>query len=327
MLPRFVAVSQRFIDLLNLPAGQLELLAGKAGVEIPAGTKKWDAARQLEHLTRGDLEEYGGGYLYAGSTSISFVRLIPGAEAGDDSRSGTERVGIGPLRAPGITAADVTRVLRELSETDPFDENAHPVVSDRPALVVARERDDGSFLLTFVVQRQVANVIHDFESTPVFADEFFNAIIIPSEGLVELRTSARRVATMERTWLTDFADGLGREGVRVGITPHDFDALKQGLEAKLATFRGKPPAGGSMDTIEITKRPDWEDLEGAEDFEAVRGGHEQMYGELLFDHEERREVRIRVSVLQGSIFFRTPVPEGTLNYVREALREAKGRHA
>lgn len=193
--------------------------------------------------------------------------------------------------------------------------------------MVARERDDGSFLLTFVVQRQIANVIHDFESTPVLADEFFNAVMRPTEGLLEVRTSARGVALTERTWLADFAAQLDREPVRVGISAGDFDELKRRLGAKLASFRGKTPHGGSMDTVEVTKRPDWDDLEGAEDFEAVRGGQEQVHGELLFDHEKRSDVRIRVSVLQGSIFFRTPVPEETIDHVRTALREAKGGHA
>lgn len=106
-----MAVSQRFIDLLNLPAGQLEALAERVGIEIPRGTKKWDAARQLAHLSRVDLERHGGGYLYAGSTSISFIRLVPKVEPGTGGDE--EQTARAPLalRAAGVAKNDVERCV------------------------------------------------------------------------------------------------------------------------------------------------------------------------------------------------------------------------
>ncbi len=78
-------------------------------------------------------------------------------------------------------------------------------------------------------------MIHEFERTPVYADEFFNAVLRPDDGIIEGRASAARAQCLERTWMKDFADRFDRVPVPVGITPADFRELKAKLDAKLAT--------------------------------------------------------------------------------------------
>jgi hypothetical protein len=104
----------------------------------------------------------------------------------------------------------------------------------------------------------------------------------------------------------------------------NFSALKAELGATLVKFRGKAPEGGSIDTHEVTKSIDWDDLEGAEDFVAATEGLEPVHGDLVFEHADR-QVRINVSVINGSVFFRTSVPEETIAFVRDSLRRVKSR--
>src|SRR5690242_18793998 len=68
-------VSQRFIDLLNVPLDVLRGVADYMDVPKPASMTKWALAEALESLPRDDLDELTGGFLYAGRTSLVFFRV------------------------------------------------------------------------------------------------------------------------------------------------------------------------------------------------------------------------------------------------------------
>jgi len=223
----------------------------------------------------------------------------------------------------------VQAALRAISKSgDPFNEATRPKqVTREPQLVLARNRDDGSVLLTFVVEGSPGHVITNFSIVPVVADQFFNAVVYPKSGFVEVRTNQQTAARFGRTWMEAFADKLGLAVYSVSITEADFEALATELNAGTARFRGKNTSGGAVDTVEVRMVPGFPTLIGDQTFERARTGTEQQLGDLIFTRDdEQKEYRIRVSRIRGSIFFIRPAPEGVIDHVREALRKVKVRH-
>jgi hypothetical protein len=195
-----MAVSQRFIDLLNMPLGALRRLAEELQVDVPPGGKKWDVARRLAAAPRGELEEQSDGYLYAGSTSLSWFRLVPLDEEIDwDALDDFY-----PLDGDAVDDDQVREALGDHAEGDPFSETSRPAsITPAPKLVVAHEREDGYFM-TFAVAKRAGHVIHNFEAHEILEDEFFGAYLRTSDGTVEVRASAARADRLHRVWLQGF---------------------------------------------------------------------------------------------------------------------------
>jgi hypothetical protein len=117
-----MAVSQRFIDLLNMPAPALRVLAGERGVELPVDAHKWDIARAVaRESSREELEDSSDGYLYAGATSMSWFRFMPEADNVDEDPELYY-----PLDGTPVDVERVKVALAEHSEGDPFDERDRP---------------------------------------------------------------------------------------------------------------------------------------------------------------------------------------------------------
>lgn len=327
-------VSQKFIDLLNVPLPQLKRAAEQLEVTGFKSMGKWALADRLAQESRDALESLMGDFMYAGKTSLSFFRLDtprrptngPAGEpaAAADGGDGDEH---GPLSGEPLDEDDVIDVLNEMSPGgDAFDEARRPAqVTREPQLVVARDRGDRGVFATFAIEKSVAQVIHDFTPTEVYADDFFNAVVHADTGLVEVRAGQQVVQRFARRWLDDFAGRFELEPYLVSITLDDFQALKGELDAGMVRYRGKVPSGGSMDTIEITASPDFVDLTGEVDFEDKASGTDQLMGYLKFKYDDK-DWTIRVSQLFGSIYFVTPATEDVIAHVRETLREVKTRH-
>ena len=314
-------VSQRFIDLLNAPLPVLRAVARSHEMET-RGVLKWDLARRLAQMPRPALDEETHEFLYAGSTSLSWLRLIPEAEDVNREDSAT----FYPMRGVDLPAARVIAAIHESSEGDPFSEEDRPGEIDQtPKLVVAREWDDGdAYILTFAVAKRTGHVIHNFEQIPVLEDEFFNALLRPGAGSIEVRASAGRVRQLERSWVADFAARVGCQAVPVAITQDDWRDLHDALGAYLDTFSGKTTTGMSVfDTQSYSKAPDIPDLLGEQEFEDETGDLEPLSMSLVFDDPELGSIRVQVSVLNGSLFIRTSVPERIIRYVREVLEQIK----
>jgi hypothetical protein len=315
-----VSVSQRFIDLLRLPVARLRHLADAKGFDLPGDATHWDLARQLSHLPRSDIEEGSQGFLYAGSSSLSWFRLAEGEGPQEDDPDAYHAI-----TGESIESEAIETALRSISEHDPFSETERPsMVTKSPTLVVAMERDDGVYLLNFAVARRVTRVIHNFESQEVLEDQFFVAVVRPADGVVEVRTNAGMARTFQRTWLTEFAMLLEREAVPVAISQADYLRLRDELRARLDVYTGTDAIGTSaIGTVRFSKADAVDDLLEEEEFVRATAGRELLSGDLLFDDPSVGEVRALVSRLNGSVFVRTAVPEAVVGRVYAALKSVK----
>lgn len=323
---RAVPVSQRFIDLLNAPMPVLRRLASHHELEAVSSARKWQLAQRLATLPRDELEDESGQFLYAGSTALSWLRFIDEDEPDDPDDPATRY----PMRGVERSRDDVIQALQEHSEGDPFSETERPgEITTKPKLVVARDwEEDEGYILTFAVAKRVGYVIHNFEETEVLEDEFFNTLLRPSAGSFEVRASASRADQLARTWLADFAGSMGLKPLPVAITPRDYRDLHDDLNARLDTYRGKTTTGTTVfDTREYTKIEAVEDLLEEQEFTTATSDLEPVSMDLLFDAEGFEDVRIHVSVFNGSIFVRTAVPERIIRYLRNVLEQLKVRNA
>ena len=317
-------VSQRFIDLLNAPISVLRGVASRNEVKV-TGKSKSELAQQLAHLDRSTLEDETGQFLYAGSTALSWLRLVPEDEEIDEDDPAAHY----PIRGVELERDKVVAGLQEQSEGNPFSESDRPdEITTRPKLIVAREWDeDDGYMLTFALAKRTGHVIHNFEDIPVYEDEFFNALLRPGAGSVEVRASSARADRLARTWLTDFAGILGTKVVPVAITSSDYKDLHRELKARLDVFRGRTTTGTTVfDTHEFTKAEAVIDLLVEQEFTTATSDLEPVSMDLLFDVDGFEEVRMHVSVLNGSLYIRTAVPEGIVRYVRDVLERIKAAH-
>lgn len=316
-----MAVSQRFIDLLNMPLGALRQLAEQLDVETSKAMPKWDIARVLAPVSRPDLEEQSDGFLYAGSTSLSWFRLVSINAAIDGHDSGQ----LYPLVGDLIDDEEAAGALDENAEGDPFSEISRPAdITSQPKLVVAHERDDG-FFMTFALAKRVGHVIHNFKAHEVLEDEFFGALLRTADGTLEVRASAARANRLNRMWLQDFARDLDLQAVPVAITESDVRALHDEIGGRLDVFRGRDASGTSIfEARQFEKADACDDLYDEDEFDEVVDGLEPIAYDLLFDYDGAEDIRIHVSTLKGSVFVRTAVAENVIQYLYETLREIKG---
>lgn len=184
-------VPQQFINLLNLSMPTLRRLAKDAGVSVErerGGVPKWDYVTALAALPQQALDELVGEWMYAGQTSLTWLRVGPG-----------EPISLDALR----------QALRAMHDVDPFEESVRPSeVTDRPRLVDVRVWTEEKVVFTFVVARRVAKVIHNFEPQDVYADEFFLGVLRLNDGIFEVRASHDRAQLLVNTWLVELADRL-----------------------------------------------------------------------------------------------------------------------
>ena len=313
-------VSQRFIDLLNMPGPALKRLADERNVHYPAGAGKWTIARAVARSgTREELEDASDGFLYAGRTSMTWFRLIDPDDFDEDDPDSFY-----PLDGDALDLDEVREALEEHSEGDPFDEDDRPQSIDRqPKLVLAREWRDG-ILMTFAVAKRAGQVIHDFELVEVLEDEFFPAFLRLEDGVIEVRSSSGRARALHVGWLEDFTDSLGLVAVPVSITEQDVRAFRDEIEGRLAKWGGSESSGTSaIGTVTYGKSDQVDDLFEEEEFAERTAGYDPVAYDLLFDHDDEEDIRVHVSTLRGSVFIRNSVPEAVMRYIYEAMRTAK----
>lgn len=315
-------VSQTFIDLLRLPVPTLQRVAEELDVALAKGATRWEAAEILDReVSRATLEEKAGAYLYAGSTSMSWFRLIPEQE--DPPRDEASR--FYPLYGEEIDRQAAVDALRENSDTDPFDEAQRPAtVTAKPELVCARSLDEETLLLTFVVAKRMGHVIHNFEKHRVLQDEFFNVIFRLKHGVLEVRSSATRARSLLNNWIRPYAHTMGFEPVEVAITERDYRELHDRLGATLDDFKGKDASGTKVfDTAQFSKAEDVTDLLEEQEFAEVTKDLEPLTTNLVFSNGDEESVSIYVSLQSDSIFVRTAVPEDVLQHIYSAVEYVK----
>lgn len=315
-------VSQTFIDLLRLPAPRLRKIADDLDVGLAKGATHWQTAEILDReVSRATLEENAGGYLYAGSTSLSWFRLIPEQDDPDEDEASR----FYPLYGSGIDREAAIDALRDHSGTDPFDEAQRPTnVTAKPELVCARELDEDTFVLTFVSAGRASHVIHNFEMQKVVQDDFSNVVFRLKHGVFEVRASATKARSLLNNWMRSYAHSMGMEVVEVAVTDRDYRALHDRLGAYLDDYKGKTATGTSaFDTAQYSKAEDVKDLLVEKEFVDATEGLEPMQTNLVFNHDGIEDIRIYVSLLSHSIFVRTAVPEAVLQHIYEAVEQVK----
>lgn len=303
-----------------MPGPALKRLAQDRKVQYAPGAGKWAIARAVARSgTREELEDASDGFLYAGTTSMTWFRLIDAADFDDD-----DPASFYPLDGDALDPDDVREALEEHSDGDPFDEDDRPESIDRePKLVLAREWRDG-ILMTFAVAKRAGQVIHDFELVEVLEDEFFPAFLRLEDGVFEVRSSSGRARALHAGWLSDFADSLGLLAVPVAITEHDVRAFRDEIEGRLAKWGGSESSGTSaIGTVTYGKSDQAEDLFEEQEFVDRATGYDPVAYDLLFNHGDETDIRVHISTLRGSVFIRNSVPESVMRYIYDAMRAAK----
>lgn len=323
-----MAVSQRFIDLLNMPMPALRKLAKDREADLPPGgaAGKWDLAKAVARTgTRDELEADSDGFLYAGSTAMSWFRLVPEDVVEEDEDNQIVAAEFYPLDAPPLDLETVKAALVNHAEGDPFDEEDRPAeITAKPKLILAREWRDG-ILMTFALAKRLTTVIHNFEEIEVLEDEFFPAFLRLADGTFEVRASYARADRLESAWLDEFAEELGRIALSVQITEADVRAVRDQIGGRVAKFDGSESTGTSaIGTVTYGKSDTCNDLFEEEEFTDAVKGYDSVGYDMLFDHQDTTDARMHISTQRGSVFIRTAVPETTVRYIYDAIRAAKG---
>jgi len=312
-----MAVSQRFIDLLNLPMSALLKLAGDLQIELPAGGRQWDIAKLVARASRDDLEDNDQGFLYAGRTSLSFFRLIAADADIDEDDIEIFR----PTPGDALDRDDVAAALRACADCDPFDENDLPEdITKEPTLVLAREWK-GGIILTFAAAKRVLRVVHNYTDIEVLQDEFFNVFLRLDDGTIEVRASATKAARLHQQWLPAFADELELVALPVVLSTSDVQSFKTKMNAVLAKGTVNEASGTKgIGTMTLGKSDFCDDLAEDDDYKTTTAGYDHVASDLLFECDGVEDpVRVQISTLKGSVFIRNAVPEQVVNDVYDAI--------
>jgi len=312
-----MAVSQRFIDLLNLPMSALLKLATDLQVELPSGARQWDIAKLVARASRDELEDNDQGFLYAGRTSLSFFRLIS-----DDGNISEDDVEIfRPRPGDALDHDAVVAALQACADCDPFDENDLPAdITKEPTLVLARDWQ-GGLILTFAAAKRVLQVVHNYTAIEVLQDEFFNVFLRLGDGTLEVRASAVKAARLNQGWLSSFADEIGLVALAVILSESDVKRFKKKMNAVLAKGTVNEASGTKgIGTMTLGKSDFCDDLAEDEDYQATTAGYDHVASDLLFECDGVEDpVRVQISTLKGSVFIRNAVPEKVVNDVYDAI--------
>ena len=311
-------VDERFIDLLNLPVAQLRSLARKAGQKPSPRATKWDLVAAAAGLSRQQLDEIAGDWLYAGRTSVTWIELAPSAPDGNT-----------PELGPGEPLMDRLReALTAVYDHDPLEDHERPTeVTTTPQLVEARIWRPNKVVFVFAVAKRVAKVIHNFEPVDVLVDEFFVAVLRLDRRILEIRASHERAELLANTWLVELMQHFGVKGVNfryITIDEDELEQIKSRLGAALDTFRGRTNTGSDIDTLRLTKSLTCDDLAAVPTFQDFTDGYEPASVDFVFTHEAAGNVRVRISTVNGSVWFQTPVTEDVVDHVYDIVRAVKG---
>lgn len=108
------------------------------------------------------------------------------------------------------------------------------------------------------------------------------------------------------------------------ITEDELEQLRAQLDAVLDIYRGKDASGGFIDTVQYTRAQTCPDLAAEADFEDYIENYEQTSSDLVFDYDGFGSVRVRVSLINGSVWIRNAVPEEIIDHVFRAVLRVKG---
>jgi hypothetical protein len=302
-----MAAPQTEIYLFNLPVKALKKIVDEAQLSAPRQPSKLDLVKLITgQLTDRQIEDLAGSMLYAGSTSITWIQFVTEDE---------------PHEPISVDVAALKEALAKEVGKDPFTENVRPgEVTGSPKLMDAREMEDGTIVLTFVVRKPVRVVFQNFEPVAIHEDDYFLTVIRPDLGLAEVRSAHHRAEQLMRGFLRATASRMDAELALVPINSAHLAKLKASLNAKLHRYRGKHAKGSAIDMHDMSKAEDCDDLDTEQEFSNFAKDTMPMQVDWVFSYNGTTDVRVQVSARYGSIWFRTPVSEEIIEHVFEKLR-------
>ena len=114
----------------------------------------------------------------------------------------------------------------------------------------------------------------------------------------------------------------------------DLDKIKQELNAVVDIYLGKAGAASEVDTLRIKKGDAVADLESAAKYATYTAGYEPASKDFVFEYTPAPEadgkakppieVRIRVSTINGAVWFKSAASEEIIDYVWSIVRKVKG---
>jgi hypothetical protein len=110
----------------------------------------------------------------------------------------------------------------------------------------------------------------------------------------------------------------------IRLNENELDQIKQRLGAALDLFRGRPSTASDIDTLELTKALSCPDLAEAQEFQDFTDGYETASVDFVFPYDGLGDVKVRVSLVNGSVWFRSAVTEAVIDHVFEIVRRVKG---
>jgi len=295
-----MSLSKAPVQLLNLSVGQLSRIASQQWLSPDGSATKIDLTRLLvEGLEPAALRAAADDYLYAGKTSVTWVRFDGGAP---------------------VTLTALKSALTTMCGADPFASELRPELDGTPRLLHALNWHNGKVVLTFAVRGQVRLVFQGYELREVSEDFSFQVVVRLADGVFEIR-SGHLYAQRLQAFMAELGTRLGRTPTRLPIEQAQFDALHAALNASLRDYTGLDGSPSPYQTRSVSKKQSCPDLAVEPAFQQDYGSLEPVSGDLIFVGPEGEEMAILVAIRTSSVYFRSAASEATIDLVYSALKQ------
>lgn len=114
------------------------------------------------------------------------------------------------------------------------------------------------------------------------------------------------------------------DGLTTAVNESELDSIKSELGAVLDYYRGRSSTASDIDTLHLSKSLACADLSSAAQFQTFVNGYEPASVDFEFAYGDFGDVRVRVSTVNGSVWFQTPVTEEIIDHVYDVVRKVKG---
>jgi hypothetical protein len=331
-----VAISDTLIELLTFSKPELLDLADHiGGVGVPRTGDKFDVALAIsQQIGLADLQALAGEHLGAGRTSLSWVALLPkaaGTTAGESAGTSEEPINRDtPLTTDAIAMEDVTTALRKITgKRDPLNANLRPRdVTAEPVLVNVHHDRDDMVLFTLAYAGSQRLSIRNFNYSRYPEDRFFHIVLRLSRGILEIRADGRIAGKVTKGWIADFADALGRQGLRLHLSHQDVEDMAQKLSAVVDKHEARnedEDAGYGKQTVTASVK--YPDVRTAPKFKDDFEGSDPVSSDLVFDwspdNGASKPVRLRISPRAGTIRCVNHVSNAVMEHVYDTLRDVR----
>jgi|694.fasta_scaffold72919_2 hypothetical protein len=228
-----------------------------------------------------------------------------------------------PLEYRGFTKTQLEKLLCANRNTNPFEYEIKPELTQKPSFNRAEWMSDTKLRLEFTYAGKSYELEDDYQLRTIKPTNRVNAYIrlLDKVFLVETRASIRETKLIHDA----ISRLLGVEVTAMNFSDQDFALLKYELKAKLRKATSKS-SGGQLDIISVSASPEIDDLEDSEEFKQKFNNGEFRAKRLEFPYIQKSGFTMNVSLYvshQGNIWFMSDVSEAIIEYVLSAVRTVK----